>query len=195
MDRGTGARCRLHRDRVLSLKSSLVQRRVFGFAGWSGSGKTTLIAALVPLFIERGLTVSLVKHAHHSFDIDRPGKDSFRHREAGCTEVLVSSSLRWALMHENRGDAEPTLDQSLARLSPCDLVLVEGYKAAAIPKLEVWRESVGKPLLHPQDTHIVGIATDDPARFAGRLQAFALDDLAGIATFVLERASDRPVTD
>src|SRR5689334_8045611 len=113
--------------------------RVFGFAGWSGSGKTTLIEALVPRLVERGLTVSLVKHAHHTFDLDQPGKDSFRHRAAGCTEVLVSSRVRWALQHELRGKPELSLPEALARLSPCDLALVEGYKLAAIPKLEVWR--------------------------------------------------------
>jgi molybdopterin-guanine dinucleotide biosynthesis adapter protein len=166
-----------------------VERRVFGFAGWSGSGKTTLIASLVPLLTRRGLTVSLVKHAHHTFDIDQPGKDSYRHREAGCTEVLITSSVRWALMHESRGAPEPTLDEALARLSPCDLALIEGYKTAAIPKLEVWRDAVGKPLLHPDDPHIVGIASDDPDRFARRLPAFALDDVARIATFILERAA------
>ena len=169
--------------------------KVIGIAGYSGSGKTTLIEKVIPLLVAEGLRVSLIKHAHHEFDVDHPGKDSYRHREAGCTEVLVSSGQRWALMHESRGEPEPTLDESLARLSPCDLVLVEGYKAAAIPKLEVWRESVGKPLLHSQDARIVGIATDEPARFAGRLPAFALDDLGGIATFVLDLASDHPVTD
>jgi len=170
--------------------------RVFGFAGWSGSGKTTLIERLIPALVERGLRVSLVKHAHHEFDVDQPGKDSWRHRNAGCTEVLVSSSARYALIHELRGAPELTLGHALARLSPCDIALVEGYKAASIPKLEVWREEVGKPLLHPGDPHIVGIATDAPERFAaGRLPAFGLADIAAVATFVIDRAAVDPSSD
>jgi len=167
--------------------------RVFGFAGWSGSGKTTLIERLVPALVARGVVVSLVKHAHHEFDIDQPGKDSWRHRHAGCTEVLVSSSVRYALMHELRGAPELTLAAALARLSPCDLVLVEGYKRAALPKLEVWRAEVGKPLLHGEDAGIVGIATDVPAQFAGGpLPVFGLDSTDAIATFVLARATIHP---
>lgn len=166
--------------------------RVFGFAGWSGSGKTTLIEALVPLLIRRGLTVSLVKHAHHEFDIDQPGKDSWRHRQAGCTEVLVSSSVRWALMHELRGAAEPSLGVNLARLSPCDFVLVEGYKTASIPKLEVWRPAVGKARLHPVEPNIVGLATDDRRVEARGLQVFDLADVPAIAAFVVERAQPSP---
>ncbi len=164
--------------------------KIFGFAGWSGSGKTTLIEALIPLLTRQALRVSLVKHAHHAFDIDRPGKDSWRHRQAGCTEVLVSSGVRWALMHELRGDAELTLPQALAALSPCDLVLIEGYKAYPMPKLEVWRPVVGKGLLYPEDPHIAGIATDDAgaATAASALPRFDLDDVAGIATFVREMA-------
>ena len=170
--------------------------RVFGFAGWSGSGKTTLIERLIPALVERGLRVSLVKHAHHEFDVDQPGKDSWRHRNAGCTEVLVSSSARYALIHELRGAPELTLGHALARLSPCDIALVEGYKAASIPKLEVWREQVDKPLLHPGDPHIVGIATDAAERFAaGRLPAFGLADIAAIATFVIDRAAVDPSSD
>ena len=162
--------------------------RIFGFAGWSGSGKTTLIEALIPRLTGRGLRVSLVKHAHHDFDIDVPGKDSYRHREAGCTEVLVSSDRRWVVMHELRGAAELTLEQALARLSPCDLVLVEGYKRASIPKLEVHRAGVGKPLLHPEDSHIVAIATDLPGAAGERsLPVFALDAYDMLATFVEER--------
>ena len=136
--------------------------QVFGFAGWSGSGKTTLIERLISRFVAQGLVVSLVKHAHHEFDIDRPGKDSHRHREAGCREVLISSGVRWALMHELRGAAEMTIEDALARLSPCDLALVEGFKAAPIPKLEVWRTAVGKPLLNPAHPHIVALASDVP---------------------------------
>ena len=166
--------------------------RVFGFAGWSGSGKTTLIEQVIPRLSASGLVVSLVKHAHHSFDVDQPGKDSFRHRLAGCREVLVSSHARWALMHELRGAPEMPVAEALARLSPCDVALVEGFKAAPIPKLEVWRAAVGKPLLHPVDPHIVAIATDSaealPPGSARRLPVIGLDDYDAIATLVRERA-------
>ena len=167
---------------------------IFGFAGWSGSGKTTLIEQLIPRLVARGLRVSLVKHAHHEFDIDEPGKDSWRHRHAGCTEVLVSSSVRFALMHELRGEAELTLPQALARLSACDLALVEGYKGAPIPKLEIWRPSVGKPKLHPDDPHVLAIATDAPAALAVGLPVFGLDDHGAIATFVAAHATAWPVS-
>jgi molybdopterin-guanine dinucleotide biosynthesis protein B len=160
--------------------------QVFGFAGWSGSGKTTLIERLIPRFVARGLAVALVKHAHHEFEIDRPGKDSHRHREAGCQEVLITSATRWALIHELRGAAELTLDAALARLSPCDLVLVEGFKAAPIPKLEIHRASVGKALLHTSDANILAIASD--GRLETSLPTFALEDIEGIATFVHARA-------
>jgi len=164
--------------------------RIFGFAGWSGSGKTTLIEQVIPRLVSRGLTLALVKHAHHAFDVDQPGKDSYRHRHAGCREVLVTSAVRWALMHELRGDTELSLDRALALLAPCDLVLIEGYKAAPIPKLEIFRAGLGKPLLHPQDPHIVGIATDEPRALSStaRLPVLALDDYDAIATFVDERA-------
>lgn len=157
--------------------------KVFGFAGYSGSGKTTLIERLIPLFTVRGLRVALVKHAHHTFDVDQPGKDSYRHRHAGCTEVLVTSSRRWVLMHELRGAPEPGLGEHLEHLSPCDLVLVEGYKREAIPKLEVYRESVGEPLLHPHDEHIVTIASDQPVKTS--LPQFDLNDSQAIGAFVL----------
>jgi molybdopterin-guanine dinucleotide biosynthesis protein B len=167
--------------------------KVFGFAGWSGSGKTTLIEQLIPRLVARVGTVSLVKHAHHEFDLDQPGKDSWRHRQAGCTEVLVSSSQRFALMHELRGAPELTLPQALARLSPAALVLVEGYKAFPIPKLEVWRKTVGTPLLHPEDPHIRGLATDTPEAFAaGSIPVFRLVDVDEIATFVLREATIWP---
>jgi molybdopterin-guanine dinucleotide biosynthesis protein B len=157
--------------------------RVFGFAGWSGSGKTTLIEQLVPRFTAQGLVVSLVKHAHHEFDIDRPGKDSFRHREAGCREVLITSAARWALQHELRGRPELTLDQALQRLSACDLALVEGFKASAIAKLEVHRASLGRPLLHPRDPRIVAVASDGP--LASTLPVLPLQDPDVVATFIL----------
>jgi molybdopterin-guanine dinucleotide biosynthesis protein B len=157
--------------------------RAFGFAGWSGSGKTTLIEQLIPRFIGEGLTVSLVKHAHHEFDLDQPGKDSFRHREAGCQEVLVTSAVRWAVQHELRGRPELSLESALQRLSPCDLALVEGFKAAPIPKLEVYRASIGKPLLHPGDPNIVAVATDGPLETG--LPVLPLTDVGAIATFIL----------
>jgi molybdopterin-guanine dinucleotide biosynthesis protein B len=170
--------------------------KVFGFAGWSGSGKTTLIEQLIPRLVARAGKVSLVKHAHHAFDIDHPGKDSYRHREAGCSEVLVSSARRYALTHELRGERELTLAQAIARLAPCDLVLVEGYKTERIPKLEVWRPSVGKPLLHRIDRAVLGIATDDPAALSGTaLPVFRLDDVDEIATFVLANAAVGSVSD
>ena len=113
--------------------------KTFGFAGWSGSGKTTQVEKLIPRFVQRGLRVSLVKHAHHNFDVDTPGKDSWRHRQAGASEILVTSSRRWVLMHELRGAQEPSFDEHVKRVSHCDLLLVEGFKFAPIPKLEVWR--------------------------------------------------------
>jgi len=157
--------------------------KIFGFAGFSGSGKTTLIEKLIPLFTARGFKVSLVKHAHHTFDVDQPGKDSYRHRHAGATEVLVTSSRRWVLMHELRGAAEPTLQEQIARLSPCDLLLVEGFKREPIPKLEVYRASVGEPPLHPLDPDIVAVASD--ARVDSPLPQFSLDDPASIADFIV----------
>ena len=170
--------------------------RIFGFAGWSGSGKTTLIEQVVPRLVARGISVSLIKHAHHRFDVDRPGKDSYRHRHAGCSEVLVSSRERWALMHELRGGRELTLPESLARLSPCDLVLIEGYKASPIPKLEIWRPAAGKPLLYPKDPHIIAIATDSlealpPTEHARTLTRLKLEDTEAIATLVLAEARTR----
>jgi molybdopterin-guanine dinucleotide biosynthesis protein B len=157
--------------------------KIFGFAGWSGSGKTTLIEQLIPLFVKRGLKVSLIKHAHHSFDVDHPGKDSYRHREAGCSEVVVVSEKRWAIMHELRGEPEPSLEEQIERVSPCDLLLVEGHKRHPLPKLEVWRRENGKPLLHPEDEHIVAIATD--TALETKLQQFDLDDHDGIGNFIL----------
>ena len=136
--------------------------KVIGIAGYSGSGKTTLIEKMIPVLVGEGLRVPLIKHAHHEFDVDQPGKDSYRHRHAGCTEVLVSSSKRWALMHELRGGAEPRLHDQLKHLSPCDLVIVEGYKAEPIAKVEVHRHASRTPLLFPDDPHVVAIATDEP---------------------------------
>ncbi len=158
-------------------------KKTFGFAGYSGSGKTTLIEKLIPLFVARGLRVSLIKQTHHDFDIDQPGKDSYRHRQAGCREVLVGSNRRWALMHELGGEDEPGLAQHVARLSPCDLVLVEGFKREAIPKLEVHRAASGKPLLYPGDPHIVAVASDETLDCP--LAQFDLNQAEAIADFIL----------
>ncbi len=160
--------------------------QVFGIAGWSGSGKTTLLKSLIPTLIGRGLSVSSMKHAHHDFDIDQPGKDSYEHRAAGAREVLISSAKRWALMHELKGDAEPSLDELIARMSPVDLLLVEGFKWEAHPKLEVHRPGVGKPLLQPDDPHIVAVASD--TKLSGlSVPLFDLSDIAAIADFIMRR--------
>ena len=158
---------------------------VIGFAGWSGSGKTTLVEQVVAVLLARGLDVSLVKHAHHEFDVDRPGKDSFRHRHAGCREVLVTSGQRWALMHELRGQPELTLGEALSRLGPCDLVLVEGFKREPITKIEVHRTANGKPLLYPEDPHIVALASDQ--RLTDDLPWLDLNRPADVAGFILQR--------
>lgn len=161
--------------------------RVLGFAGWSGSGKTTLLTRLIPVLVARGLRVSTLKHAHHEFDIDRPGKDSFEHRSAGASQVLVASARRWALMEELRGAPEPSLAAHLARLAPVDLVLVEGWKREPHPKLEVHRAATGKPWLHPGDPGVVGIASDS-APPEDRLPHFHIDDIEAIADFALQAA-------
>ena len=158
--------------------------KTFGFAGWSGSGKTTLIEKLIPRFVEKGLRVSLIKHAHHAFDVDQPGKDSYRHRHAGASEVLVTSSRRWVLMHELRGAEEPSFEEQLTHLSPCDLLLVEGFKRAPIPKLEVWRASTGEPLIHPNDPHVVALATDSEIDVP--VPTLDLNDDAAIARFIFK---------
>src|SRR5882672_2639328 len=157
--------------------------KIFGFAGWSGSGKTTLIEQLIPRLVKRGLRVSLIKHAHHTFDVDQPGKDSYRHRQAGASEILVTSSRRWVLMHELRGAHEPSFEEQIRRLSPCDVLFVEGFKFAPIAKLEVWRAETGEGLLHSKDPHIVAVATD--TRLETKLPQFDLNDQQGIASFIL----------
>jgi molybdopterin-guanine dinucleotide biosynthesis adapter protein len=138
--------------------------KVFGFAGYSGSGKTTLIEKVIPLLKASGLTVSLIKHAHHSFDIDKPGKDSYRHREAGAQEVLIASSQRWVLMHELREAPEPSLAVLLKQFSACDLVLVEGYKFSDVPKIEIFRSETGKPRLDSKTHNIVAVASSQTLR-------------------------------
>ena len=159
--------------------------KIFGIAGYSGSGKTTLIEKVIPLLVKRGLKVSLIKHAHHTFDVDQPGKDSYRHRHAGCQEVLVTSSRRWALLHELRGAPEPTLQELIAHVAACDLVLIEGFKHEPIPKLEVYRGLVGEALLHPLDAHIVAVASDQ--RVDTVLPQFWLDDPGQIAAFIMRQ--------
>jgi molybdopterin-guanine dinucleotide biosynthesis protein B len=151
--------------------------KVLGIVGWSGSGKTALLVALLPLLRAGGLTVSTVKHTHHGFDMDRPGKDSYRHREAGAQEVLVASSHRWALLHEVDGP-EPGLPDLLARLAPVDLVLVEGFKTHPFPKLEVFRPSLGKPPVWATESHVVAVASDVPTATGGRILLPLNDPLA-----------------
>jgi molybdopterin-guanine dinucleotide biosynthesis adapter protein len=161
--------------------------RVFGLAGWSGSGKTTLITKVIPVLIGRGLKIATIKHAHHEFDIDRPGKDSWLHREAGAGEVIVSSGRRWALVHELRSAPEPSLVELLAKLSPADLVIVEGFKRHSYPKLEIYRAAVGKPLIYPEDDCIVAIAADVPLPRA-QLPVLMLGDVAAIAAVIQAEA-------
>jgi molybdopterin-guanine dinucleotide biosynthesis adapter protein len=161
--------------------------RIIGLAGWSGAGKTTLVTKVIPVLVRRGLKVATVKHAHHEFDIDRPGKDSWLHREAGASEVAVVSNRRWALMHELRDEPEPPLMEILARLSSVDLVIVEGFKRHAHPKLEVYRAAAGKPLLYPDDDCVVAIATDAPLPQAP-LPVLMLDDVESIANVLQAEA-------
>jgi molybdopterin-guanine dinucleotide biosynthesis adapter protein len=162
--------------------------RIIGLAGWSGSGKTTLLTRVIPRLVARGLAVSTLKHAHHAFDVDQPGKDSHSHRMAGATEVLVGSANRWALVHELRGEVEPALGALIRRLSPVDLVLIEGYKRAPHPKLEVYRAALGKPLLHPDDPAIVAIASDTPLPAAG-IPVVDLDDVERVADLLVRHAA------
>ena len=160
--------------------------KVIGLAGWSGAGKTTLLTRLIPHFNALGLRVSVIKHAHHRFDVDVPGKDSWRHREAGAAEVLVSSENRWALMHELRGASEPRLPDLLGKLSPVDLVVVEGFKREPHRKIEVFRAANAKPSLFPDDPGIVGIATDTAVET--RLPTVHLDYIPAVADLLLRSA-------
>ncbi len=157
---------------------------VIGLAGWSGSGKTTLVTQLIPALVARGLSVSSLKHAHHAFDVDRPGKDSYRHREAGAQQVLVSSAKRWALMTENRDAPEPESAALLAKLDPVDLVIIEGFKREPHEKIEVHRPSVGKPALWPDDPGIVAVASDE-ALSDCPLPLLPLNDVEAVADFVV----------
>jgi molybdopterin-guanine dinucleotide biosynthesis protein B len=162
--------------------------RLIGLAGWSGAGKTTLLTRLIPCLIARGVSVSTIKHAHHNFDVDVPGKDSWRHRQAGARQVLVSSGRRWALMTELREEPEPGLGFLLSRLSPVDLVIVEGFKHEGQPKIEVHRSANGKPWLHPEDPAIRAVASD--VKPPGPLPWVGLDDIEGVAELALRHAVD-----
>jgi len=171
--------------------------RVFGIAGHSGMGKTTLLELLLPAFRARGLVVTVIKHSHKDLDIDRPGKDSYRLREAGCQELLVMGRRRWVLMHDLLEDVEPPLPCMLRRLQACDLVLIEGFKQGIFPKLEVWRSAVGKPPLFPDLPDIVAIATDSHANVPDAPE-LPLSDISGIADFILLHAKehvDTPVNE
>jgi molybdopterin-guanine dinucleotide biosynthesis adapter protein len=162
--------------------------KIFSIAGYSGAGKTTLIEKLLPELIGRGLRVSIIKHAHHGFDIDRPGKDSYRQREAGASEVMITSGVRWALLHELRSEPEPALASYLSRFSACDLVLVEGFKREPVPKLEVLREDNGKAPLFPSNPYVLALATD--VAVTTGLPCFGLDDIVPMADFILAHAID-----
>ena len=161
--------------------------RIIGLAGWSGSGKTTLITKLLPHLIARGQRVSTLKHAHHGFDLDQPGKDSFMHRTAGATEVVISSAKRFAVLHELRDEPEWDLPELLTKFAAVDLVLVEGFKRDAFPKLEIHRTANGKPLIAPDDPHIVAIASDIPLPQA-KVPVVGLDDIETIADVLLQHA-------
>lgn len=163
--------------------------RVIGLAGWSGAGKTTLLSRLVPHLIGEGARVSVIKHAHHGFDLDKPGKDSWVHREAGATQVMISSTKRWALLNELRGDLEPSLFELLAKMAPVDYVIIEGFKAQGHRKIEIYRAENSKPLMFPNDPNIIAVATD--TRVESGLPMFDLDDIPAIADFVKERAENR----
>jgi molybdopterin-guanine dinucleotide biosynthesis protein B len=161
--------------------------RIIGLAGWSGSGKTTLVTKVIPCLLARGLKVSTLKHAHHGFDLDQPGKDSFFHRTAGATEVIVSSAKRFAILHELRGEPEWDLGRLVGKMSPVDLVLVEGYKRDAFPKLEIHRAANGKPLIHPEDPHIIAIASD-VALPKATVPVVHLNDIEAIADLLFKHA-------
>jgi molybdopterin-guanine dinucleotide biosynthesis protein B len=157
--------------------------RVIGVVGWKNNGKTTLVVRLVQHFTRAGLCVSTVKHAHHAVDLDQPGKDSWRHREAGAQEVVLATARRWALIHELRGEAEPPLDDLLAHLAPADLVIVEGFKRFPHPKIEAHRAARGTPLLAREDATVVAVASDEPLQGL-EIPVLHLDDIPGIARLI-----------
>ena len=165
--------------------------KLFGLAGWSGAGKTTLMRRLIPELVGRGYAVSTVKHAHEGFEIDLPGKDSYEHRKAGATEVLISSARRFAIIHEHRGAPEPNLDDLVRLMAPVDLLVIEGFKRHGHDKIEVHRRANGKPYLHPDDPRIVAIASDGPVEGAVR-PVFDLDAVPAIADFVLAHCGLAP---
>ena len=165
--------------------------KVFGLAGWSGSGKTTVMVNLLPELIQRGFSVSTVKHAHHKFDIDRPGKDSYEHRRAGATEVMISSINRWALMHELSGNNDLPLTELMEHMSPVDLLIVEGFKWEPHPKIEIQRPSLGKPLRQPDDRNIVAVASDKQLHNLD-VPVLPLSDILGIANFIVDAVSLKP---
>ncbi len=169
-------------------------KAVLGIVGWSGSGKTSLVRRLLHELVGRGISVSTIKHAHAGFDIDTPGKDSHVHREAGACEVVVSSVNRFALIHENRGQPEPRIDGLLARMTPVDLVLIEGFKSEPHDKLEVHRPAVGKPALYPRDPDVVALATDAGADDA-HIPVLDLNDTAAIADFIVVHCGLRPAAE
>ncbi len=161
--------------------------KVIGLAGWSGAGKTTLLTQLIPHFTAEGLKVSTVKHAHHKFDVDVPGKDSWRHRQAGATEVLVASARRWVLMHELRNAPEPRLTELLEKMARVDLIIVEGFKSGSHPKIEVHRAANGRPLMFPQDPDIVGVVSD--IKPETDLPAAHIDDIPSAARMMISAAA------
>ncbi len=167
--------------------------KVLGFAGYSGSGKTTLIERLLPRLVANGLRVSVLKQSHHDIDLDTPGKDSWRHRQAGAHEVLLATPSRWMLVHELRGAPVPDLAAQLACLSPCDLVLVEGFRHAALPKLEVHRLTHGKPWLYPEDAHILAVVSDvaPPAE----VHHLAIDDIDAIHDYIMDYLKKTPLSE
>ena len=158
--------------------------KIFGLAGWSGSGKTTLIVRLLPEFVARGVSVSTIKHVHHSFEIDTPGKDSYEHRGAGATEVMITGGMRWALMHENREAGEPAIEDLAQHMTAVDLLMVEGFKSYDHPKLEVHRPAVGKPLICAEDDHIVAVASDETLDGLD-LPQLDLNNVPAIADFIV----------
>ena len=162
----------------------MLDKKIIGFAGYSGSGKTTLLEKLIPLLVARGLRIAVIKHAHHDFDIDKPGKDTYRHRQAGAGEVMIISAQRWALMHELQDETEPALEDLCARFSPCDLILAEGYKHAAIPKLEVHRSETGCEHLYPSDPRIIAVITDNKDPLP--LPMLDIDAPEEVAAFILD---------
>ncbi len=158
--------------------------KIFGLAGWSGSGKTTLVKQVIPSLIARGLSVSTIKHTHHNFDIDKPGKDSYEHRVAGAHEVVITGAARWALLHENRGEPEPSIEDMLDRMADVDLVLIEGFKSYPHPKMEVYRPEVGKPLLCAEDDSIVAVATTTGLEV--QIPQLPLNDIESVTDFIVD---------